>query len=526
MSEWEKYFPYTETCKEPRPEQVRILDRIEGAFTEGVKDVIVEAATGIGKSAIAVTVSRMQKNDSYITVTDISLENQYMRDFKQWLQQLHSSANYQDCPICRNCSIGNIGKIGSKKCDLANAIIKNVREAAEIPCHYQRARWSFMEGKIGLANISFMANWMKGGSRKRELAIFDEAHKIGDAIGNQYSISLKLDEYGMPPNKKSMYIEWCKDNIRMLTTRAKDLAANLELPLHPDELLERWKKELRLVNQQVETFTSIVRTGIDAWVLELEPNAQKPKVLTAKPKWPFVVSKNFFNRIASKRLYLSGTLPGIERQLKWLGIEKATYIGVDSPFKAKNRMIYLMSCITWNYRKDKFQSTYKELPRVINKILAGFPKYSGLVHCTSYKTVKAIINGCANDRLFTHGQGIAAKAQALHRLYTVRGVVLVSPTCHEGMDLYDDRARFQIIVKIPYPSFKEKLVRERAESDREWVKIKTSQTLQQMCGRATRHSEDWSITFIIDSKAKWFITNNKKYFPLWQLDAIEELELD
>ena len=49
-----------------------------------------------------------------------------MGDFGKHLQQLHSASNYTDCPACSNCSIGNLGKRGHKKCELANVNIRDI----------------------------------------------------------------------------------------------------------------------------------------------------------------------------------------------------------------------------------------------------------------------------------------------------------------------------------------------------------------------------------------------------------------
>src|SRR5271166_5836167 len=150
-NEWREYFP---KWLEPRPEQKIILDEIVAGFANGFTDIFVEAATGIGKSAIAVTKARMlsaiaitearmQKGKSYIMTTDISLEDQYVIDFGSFLNQLHSSVNYEECPSCSNCSIGNTGQ--PKKClqVLENKVLDTIMSSHQIPCDYQRARWIF-----------------------------------------------------------------------------------------------------------------------------------------------------------------------------------------------------------------------------------------------------------------------------------------------------------------------------------------------------------------------------------------------
>ena len=51
---WKKYFPYENV----RPSQEQAINRILDAFEDGKKHFILEAGTGVGKSAIGVTVAK------------------------------------------------------------------------------------------------------------------------------------------------------------------------------------------------------------------------------------------------------------------------------------------------------------------------------------------------------------------------------------------------------------------------------------------------------------------------------------
>jgi len=56
--DWSGYFPY----KEIRPAQKKAIDDILNAFEGGKKYFVLEAGTGVGKSAIGITVSRYVAN--------------------------------------------------------------------------------------------------------------------------------------------------------------------------------------------------------------------------------------------------------------------------------------------------------------------------------------------------------------------------------------------------------------------------------------------------------------------------------
>ena len=55
---------------EPRTEQIRIIEEIITAMDLGFKNIILEAGTGIGKSAIATTIANLCDNSYILTMTN------------------------------------------------------------------------------------------------------------------------------------------------------------------------------------------------------------------------------------------------------------------------------------------------------------------------------------------------------------------------------------------------------------------------------------------------------------------------
>ena len=58
----------------PRPEQVNIINEILSAMDQGYKNIILEAGTGVGKSAIATTISNYVEKSYIITMTNQLLQ--------------------------------------------------------------------------------------------------------------------------------------------------------------------------------------------------------------------------------------------------------------------------------------------------------------------------------------------------------------------------------------------------------------------------------------------------------------------
>ena len=97
----------------PRVAQQKILNRIIWAIDKGYKNIILEAGTGIGKSAIAVTLANMYK-DSFILTMTKQLQNQYRQDFPN-LVEIKGSGNYK-CRIKGNCDFCIKKELEEKRC--------------------------------------------------------------------------------------------------------------------------------------------------------------------------------------------------------------------------------------------------------------------------------------------------------------------------------------------------------------------------------------------------------------------------
>ncbi len=60
MSNYNQFFPYTT----PRESQDKAIQFALNAYSEGKRFVVIEAGTGVGKSAIGLTVSRVTNSSN------------------------------------------------------------------------------------------------------------------------------------------------------------------------------------------------------------------------------------------------------------------------------------------------------------------------------------------------------------------------------------------------------------------------------------------------------------------------------
>jgi Rad3-related DNA helicase len=98
--------------------------------------------------------------------------------------------------------------------------------------------------------------------------------------------------------------------------------------------------------------------------------------------------------------------------------------------------------------------------------------------------------------------------------------VLVSPSLDTGISLDDDLGRFQIILKSPYLPLSSKRIKKMMDANPKHYTMKMLNKLIQMCGRCTRSSGDYSITYILDAVIVDAIMREKQNLPKHFLDRL------
>ena len=178
---------------------------------------------------------------------------------------------------------------------------------------------------------------------------------------------------------------------------------------------------------------------------------------------------------------------------------KADFIRVPSTFDFSRSPILI-----WN----KFRMTYKTkaamFPKIIDvtyKLLEQkFTGVKGLIQTGSYENAKIIYNSAPfelKERMLLYND--SCEKRKLIKKHKVRtDSILVGPSLSEGIDLPDDGCRFIIIIKVPYPSLGNTLVKEKMKLFPEWYKSKTSNMIIQGIGRGNRNETDFCTTFILD----------------------------
>jgi Rad3-related DNA helicase len=510
------FFPFPEM----RPSQAQGLDFILKAFPT-VDDIFLEAPTGIGKSAMAIALARFAAaadGSTYISTTTISLESQYMRDFaKLGLRQLHSKSHYP-CPVYKSCDVGS-------RCHCED---QSSQAEEPWPCAYKVAREEFDEAPFAIANAAylctcarFLKNW-----KPRKIAIFDEAHTLHDVIADGYSFNIFPDEVeffpaegGEPNWLKEPYAFWLDIQIRKLQEELDDNTQRMNFAKLSDPEIQRLCRKLERAEAKKTNLNRLLKDEPENWIFD-----QQADRLSISPLWATPLAATLLPRIGSSRIYFSATLPGFEHQARYLGIDpnKAKFLRLSSPFDVARRLIHICPVVKWDYRDPT--SAIVKTCRALEKILQLHPADRGLVHVSSYYQARQIVELCHSKRLITH-ENARDKEARLEDMFAKPGTVLVSPSSHEGLDLYGDRSRFQVIAKLPYASLGDKRVKRRMEIDPSWYQLHTAQKFIQAVGRSIRSDSDYATTYVLDAAFDGFYHRASQFFPAYILDALRSDEV-
>lgn len=219
-------------------------------------------------------------------------------------------------------------------------------------------------------------------------------------------------------------------------------------------------------------------------------------------------------------LMMSATILDFESFSRTCGLPKDTvFISVPSPFDPKNFGIVYRPIAPMN--KTMIDQSIPKVVAEVRNILAAHPKDKGLIHVANYSVARAI--GAINDpRLLVQTTGRDREVILKTHIESTEPTVLVSPAMMEGLDLYDDLGRFQIICKVPFPFLGDPVIKRLLERSQRWYAWRTALTLVQAVGRCVRNESDWTKTYILDENFGSFFGRWTSFFT----NAFSAMDVD
>lgn len=516
------------------------FDQFHSALKLATGDARVEilnAATGSGKSVTYAAIGKLRKARTLVLVGTKGLQNQLLADglvdrivyghrnysCAQKLAGQLSDADADDpefrCAVPRDKCRYNLDV------DLANA--------AEVVCT-NYAYWLSI-GRYGQAHL--LGDF--------DLLVCDEAHTAPGWLTNAVSIYISrarlgsllgMNRWPTLPEYKSIG-EW---NIWALEYKDKalDKLDSLDEKDQRRRKVERLIEDFRVLCRVSHPLVGELSTWKEPWIVipgETDTNTGNRGVKFS-PRWGSDFAERLLFRGIEKRVLASATIT--RQHATYLGIDTANesacrYTEVPSPFDPRRRPLIYIPTVRVDFRMTE-GGKWKLHQRVDQIIEAVISKQAGnvVIHTGSYERNRELVTAL-NEKwyryaMISHKQDSGDFERAL-KLFKAAGregrfAVMVSPRMQEGVDLPDELARVQVILKVPFPYSLDPLTKARAE-DGAYRNMYVAEVMMQMAGRAVRGNEDFATTFILDDHWGQHAMRNSP-FPQWFRLGFSKLDLD
>ena len=535
ITNWRHLFPFGE----PRQQQVDVINFTLNAFINDQKRfVILNCPTGIGKSAIAITVARYldqaEHGDAYVLTTQKLLQEQYVRDFG--IKNLKSSSNYR-CLHYPEQSCGESRRLLEK---LSKQLVgTDFHTCCKSRCPYVAAKREFLASSLGVTNFAyFLAETMYAGSlQPRHLLVVDECHTLERQISSHVEVSfsekfardiLHCKKFPQKNDQESVF-KWISDVYRCVLVKhvktfektierniklEKSLGQNMSSGVNVGitQLSKRYEmldKHMCKVNRFVEAYDS------ENWVMNnsvIDVHGKQHRKFEFKPVDVSSLGEKYLFKSGERVLLMSATIVDKDVFCRSVGIspQQAAYTCVNSPFSIASRKIYYMPVGSMSAKC--IDVTLPSMSKAVETILQEHALDRGVVHCVNFRIAKYLKDSIHSDRLLLHDSTNREKVLQQH-LSSNEPTVLLSPSMMEGVDLSDDNSRFQVLCKVPFPYLGDKVVQKRMKKDKLWYDCATTQMIIQSLGRSIRSVDDYAVSYILDADWELFYKRALHMFP-------------
>lgn len=546
-----------------RKGQLEAIYDIVETFFKGEKNLyLLDAPTGSGKSVIATTVAGFLTTfqmRGYILASDLSLQTQYETDFR------NNNLNWGSIKGVDNYTCA----VNGEKFSLGDCRLKNIsyEDAEELVCFrecgYLMNRKRAIQSPVTLLNYSYwliqrnyvepqMLDKGKGVPfPKRDFTICDEAHKLPEIVQNHFSPRItpdtgnRLEElHGflkrkhlkaprVTPAMAKLQIKNLvqENNEKRLYTHLKSFEATLSEfascsqemkemvhTLFPGEkeVTKEWRFALSLgdwakdMHCKFEDYNHILsQVGTEYMV----KNPQGTGNFTFNCLEEKYMMNKYFHDQAGFKLLMTATMGDPTDFLKNIGGRKCKYRRIESTFDFERSPIFF-------YPQKRMSMSLREqnfgwLKDTVESILTKHDGESGIIHSGSYEISGKLVQAMPpelRERIVFYSNS-QEKEDAMKRFILENNRVLIGPSLLEGINLFEERSRFQIFVKVPFPSLGDKFVSAKMNYRPEWYDWKTVTAILQGVGRSVRSEDDWAVTYFLDGCLSDLFKRRRKAFP-------------
>lgn len=548
-------FPFSEL----QGSQGKVLDLVEVLLNKSnsSKFIILQSPVGSGKSAMAIAIARYF-GSSHIITPRKQLQDQYFADFKDYVvlmkgrsaypcvfSRVHSASLAQD-EVRVNRIIANDITSGSVK----PPSYYHREPASNAPCCRPGIKASTAAKIMDMCSTDYLCGCPYLSSLalaqtkahvvhnpysflfqtslakkfdKRPVMIVDECHDLADIIRSYLSKDIFLysavEKSALPsitdlPNIDD-WIEWALSTEHRPKHQAKD----------PDTGLTPYESHIEELQKNINVFSNQFSVSVST---DFVHGMTK---ITFTPIWVKHQANELLFDYADKVILMSGTIYDKIAFCRELGIppDSAEFIDVNSTFPEDSRPIVLEKDLLVDTSHKEWSDNFPRLIENIGTILdRHFAKgENGLIHTPSYHAA-AQITKVLNRNPKYYGKVLSHNSldfvSKLEEFYSKpnAGMVFVSPVCQQGVDFKYNRARFQLICRVPYLNVDDGTTRFMLDTNNfAWYNWRTLIVFGQQCGRINRAPDDFGVTYLLDSRFFQFIKKNTRYLQQWFLKSIK-----
>jgi Rad3-related DNA helicase len=353
--------------------------------------------------------------------------------------------------------------------------------------------------------------------KKRQYLICDEAAELEGQLVKEFSCNvnfefLKKMEIHIRPiyTKGDNIIKWINVLVLELKEKMDWLQDAITGAKGKKYLLEKKSELIGLSN--LHSKLSLI---IDSWQDSEYIYDKDAKGITFMPLKVDKLSNHLF-KYADKVILMSATIIDPSNFCKNLGIEEFKYVEAESSFNPDNAPIFCNTKVKLNY-----YNMGKNLPKIAKQVeeICNFHKdEKGIIHTQNNNITSYMAGKLLGERYLIREPGVRNEDILDQHMASDEPTVLISPSLSHGVDLKDDLARFQIIIKAPFLPTRDKRIEKMMKGDFVWYENKMLCSLIQACGRGVRSQKDHCTTYILDAAVVESVIKNKYKLPKYFLD--------
>lgn len=543
-----------------RPQQEEVLEQVYSNWNK-FDYFAFSLPTGVGKTYIATSIADAV-GSAYILTSTLQLQDQYQKSWGE-IVNLKGRSNY-------TCNLNPNFTVEAAPCSASKELFQNCMEHRR--CSYYNQRDAAIASKAMITNPVYMLYSTHCGFaaddaelEPRDVLIIDEAHNLENHLVQfaesdidpekyQKDFGINADKFQFTGNPEKDYMIVIEIK-RALEVEAEKLKAQIEdqfpqrnlfdgdfqswargISMKAAEGVRKLQVKANILDKAIQPLNIFFNTHTTPeeltcrWIIS---KYNDRNVLKLSPLYGDFLFHYYFGKLANKFVFLSATLGTKKAFCREIGVptDKCFFIETDSPFDAKKSPIIVMPVIKLS--KEVYDENVKKVGQFVSDILKLHVGQRGVIHSVTYDLQTKIWNQVSKgdkSRLLCRDMDILIGKEVYPKKYnniellrihdSKKDSVLLSPSMMEGIDLKDDLSDFQIIIKLPWAYLGDIRIKRKSELDDEWYANKMWLNIMQASGRSTRHENDSSITYILDSNFKYFYNNWKNKLPGWFKDRL------